>query len=170
MNVVRPLVALAALASVCASAELTVVKDYGGTRPTGLPTMGDVQRLARQMDVPTSEIIPTFSPYTFPLESELMSLGNLGKPIVHGKSGIQPFFIIGADEHSKAWIKRNKQYLIDQSITRGLITDVPNAAAFQALVDAAAPLQLYALNTDEVAKVLGVHVYPIVINKEEISQ
>lgn len=170
MTFIRPIAALAALISVCASAELTVVRDYGGTRPTGIPTMDDVQRLARQMDVPTSEIIPSFSPYRFPLESELMSLGNLDKPIVHGKSGIKPFFIIGAGDHSKAWIERNKQYLIDQSITRGLITDVPNAAAFEALVNAADPLQLYALNTDEVAKVFGVHVYPIVITKEEISQ
>lgn len=170
MNFIRLAAFCSMFATMYASAELTVLKDYGNTRPTGIPSVEDVKRLAKQMKVPTSEITSRFSPYSFPIDSELMSPGNLGEPVVHGKSGVKPFFIIGADTHSKKWVQRNKQYLVDQSITRGLVTDIPDAHAFQEMVDAAHPLQLYALNTDEMAKVFGVHVYPIVIDKQEISQ
>lgn len=150
--------------------DMVVIRDYGNTRPSGIPSTEDIQRLARQMNVQPSEI-RSFSPYAFPIESEKMRLGNLEQgSIEHGKSGVQPFFIIGADSDSQAWLKRNKQYLIDEQINRGLLTNVESAHAFKRMTDLAYPLELHPLNTDEIAAVFGVYVYPIVISETEIAQ
>lgn len=150
-------------------AEPIVIKDYGNTRPTGIPTQDDIERLAKEMGVPPREI-RTFQPYVFPIMSEHMKLGQLKEAVKHGKIGVIPFFVIGADEQSKGWVERNKQHLLDTGINRGLVTNVANTREYQRIVEAAKPLQLYALNADDVAEIFGVNVYPIVITRQEIQQ
>lgn len=151
------------------SAEPIVIKDYGNTRPSGIPSAEDIRKLAKKMQVPTSELV-SFDAYVFPVVSEQMRLGKLQAPIKHGKEHIDPFFILGADSTSRDWLMKNKAYLVKQGITRGLLTNVPNGDAYRELSNIAKPLNLYVLNTDEIAEVFGVSVYPIVITHEEIQQ
>lgn len=152
-----------------ATAEPIVIKDYGNTRPTGIPSQRDVERLAKEMGVPKREI-KQFEPYVFPITSDRMQLGELKAPIKHGRDGVIPFFVIGADEQSAGWIERNKQYLIDTKIHRGLVTNVASARDYQRIVEAAKPLMLYALSADDIADIFGINVYPIVITRQEIQQ
>lgn len=157
------------LASSAALAQLTVIKDYGDTRPSGVPTFEEVERLAKEMKVDVSEI-GAMSPYSFPIESQNVRFGELPQPYKHGKKGLIPFFIVGADLDSKQWMQDNKDFLLKHGIRRGLVTNVRNAAALKEMTDAAHPLMLYAMNVDEVAQVLNFNVYPIVVMEEEIAQ
>lgn len=150
-------------------AEPIVIKDFGNTRPSGIPSAEDIRKLAKTMRVPTSELV-NFDAYAFPVVSENMQVGKLAAPIKHGKTGINPFFVLGGDTASKEWVIKNKAYLEKVGITRGLITNVPSGDAFREMANAAKPLNLYLLNTDEIAEIFGVSVYPIVITKEEIQQ
>lgn len=146
-----------------------VIRDYGNTRPSGIPDIEELRKLAYQMRVPVSELIQ-FSPYSFPIASEKLKVGNLSAPIKHDRSSLTPFFIIGADPHSMEWLARNKEYLIDQKILRGLITNIPDGQTFKHFHEAAAPLQLHPMNVDELGNLFGVRVYPIVITRTEIVQ
>ncbi len=146
-----------------------VIRDYGNTRPSGIPDIVELRKLAYQMRVPVSELIQ-FSPYSFPIASEKLNVGNLSAPIKHDRSSITPFFIVGADPHSMEWLARNKSYLIENKITRGLITNVSDGKTFKRFSDAAAPLQLHPMIVDELAELFGVNVYPIVITQTEIAQ
>lgn len=146
-----------------------VIRDYGNTRPSGIPDIVELRKLAYQMRVPVTELIQ-FSPYSFPIVSEKFNVGNLSSPIKHDRSSITPFFIVGADPHSMEWLARNKRYLIENKITRGLITNVSDGKTFRRFFDAAAPLQLHPMNVDELAELFGVSVYPIIINQAEIAQ
>lgn len=146
-----------------------IIHDYGNTRPSGIPDLEELRKLAYQMRVPISELID-FSPYSFPIYSAKVSLGNLAEPIEHGRKGIKPFFILGADTYSMDWLVRNKQFLIDQNIVRGLITNVPDGISFKRFTDAAAPLQLFPMNVDDLGNVFDVSVYPLVITQTEILQ
>lgn len=151
------------------TARPVVIRDYGNTRPSGIPDIAELRKLAYQMRVPVSELIQ-FSPYSFPIVSEKLNVGNLSAPIKHDRSSITPFFIVGADPHSMDWLGRNKSYLIENKITRGLITNVSDGKTFKRFSDAAAPLQLHPMNVDELAELFGVAVYPIVITQTEIAQ
>ena len=146
-----------------------VIRDYGNTRPSGIPDLEELRKLAYQMRVPISELIE-FSPYSFPIHSANLSLGNLAAPIKHGREGIKPFFILGADQHSMGWLVRNKQFLTNQKILRGLITNVPDGRTFKRFTDAAAPLQLFPMNVDDLGNVFNVSVYPLVVTQTEILQ
>ena len=152
-----------------AKAEPIVIKDFGNTRPSGIPSGEDIRKLAESMRVHEKELI-SFDAYVFPMVSKKMSVGKLAAPIKHGKQGINPFFVLGADTASKGWIIKNKAVLQEQGIVRGLLTNVPNGDAFREMSVAAKPLKLYVLNTDDIAEIFGVSVYPIVITKEEIQQ
>jgi integrating conjugative element protein (TIGR03765 family) len=148
---------------------LIVIRDYGDTRPSGIPDMEELRRRAALMRVPMREITE-FSPYTFPVISKKLVLGNLAAPIQHGRAGVIPFFIIGADTHSRDWLARNKPFLLDNQILRGLVTNVPDAQTFKTVVDAADPLHLHPMNIDEVGNIFGVGIYPLVITEKEILQ
>jgi len=160
--------ALVTLSSLCFS-EPTVIRDYGDTRPTGIPAAEDIIRLANEMNV-QPEDITDFSPYSFPIESEFMEPGVLGKAFLHQKKGIIPFFVVGADRDSRQWLIDNKDFLVENDIYRGLVTNIPDAAHFKLITEAAKPLQLYAMNADDIAHTFQVFVYPIVITQEEIAQ
>lgn len=151
------------------SSRPVVIRDHGNTRPSGIPDIEELRKLAYQMRVPVNELIQ-FSPYSFPIHSEKLKVGNLPAPIKHDRSSLTPFFIIGADPHSMEWLARNKAYLIDQKILRGLITNIPDGQTFKRFHEAAAPLQLHPMNVDDLGDLFGVHVYPIVINRTEIAQ
>lgn len=146
-----------------------VIRDYGNTRPSGIPNMDELRKLAYQMRVPVNELIQ-FSPYSFPITSTKLKVGNLPAPIKHDRTSLTPFFIIGADPHSMDWLARNKQYLLEQKISRGLITNVADGHAFKQFYEAALPLQLHPMNVDDLSELFGVHVYPIVITRTEIAQ
>lgn len=144
------------------------IKDYGNTRSSGLFTESGLKKMAVDINA-TRHVNNDYMPYQFPTTSK-MTFGKLNASIKHDKFGVNPFFIIGGEKASLKWLKKNKKALIEKGIRRGFMTNIKDLASFHYFIEAAKPIQLYVMDTDEIGKAFNVNIYPIVITNEEIQQ
>ena len=100
-----------------------------------------------------------------------MTAGYLPAPIKFATpvKGGKPFFVVGNDEMSTAWIEKNKSYLLKIG-AQGFATNLANKDIFLRLSALASPLPLTAMPLDEFEKVLHFSVYPVLVTSEEIAQ
>ncbi len=150
--------------AVCA--EPIVIRDYGG-RDSGVPTKESMMQLAREMPAKPQAFDDTAR---YPIRSSLRP-GYLDQPqkLRNPVKGVQPFFIISNDEFSRDWLEKNKHYLVKIG-AQGLATNINNKSIFLELEKLAKPLPLVALPVDEIAQILTIEVYPVLVTGEEIAQ
>lgn len=162
-------IAIAIVSALCLSvfcnAEPIVIKDYGG-RVSGVP---DIELIKRTTTVnaqrPSVGVLKNF-----PVRSEL-SPGYLDTPITlqTPQPMAEPFFIIGDDEFSRDWIKKNKAYLVEIN-AQGLATNIDSEAVLKELKAWVHPLDIIAIPIDDIAQALNINVYPVLITGKEIAQ
>ena len=149
-----------------ARGEPLVIRDYGG-RDSGVPKKNSITKLAQQYSVKPHLI---YNAERYPIRSSLHP-GYVNKPqaLREPVKGAQPFFIIGNDDFSRDWLTKNKTYL--QKIgAQGLATNIDSNGIFATLEKLAAPLSLVAVPVDEIATILHLSVYPVLVTGEEIAQ
>jgi integrating conjugative element protein (TIGR03765 family) len=149
-----------------ARGEPLVIRDYGG-RDSGVPNKNSIAKLAQQYSV-KPHVIDKATRY--PIRSSLHP-GYINRPqaLREPIKGVQPFFIIGNDDFSRDWLTKNKTYL--QKIgAQGLATNIDSNSIFATLEQLAAPLPLVAVPVDEIATILHLSVYPVLVTGEEIAQ
>lgn len=149
-----------------ARGEPLVIRDYGG-RDSGVPNKNSITKLAQQYSA-KPHVIDKAERY--PIRSSLHP-GYVNKPqaLREPVKGVQPFFIIGNDDFSRDWLIKNKTYL--QKIgAQGLATNIDSNSIFATLEQLAAPLPLVAVPVDEIATILHLSVYPVLVTGEEIAQ
>ena len=149
-----------------ASAEPIVIRDYGG-RDSGVPNKESMMQLARETPAKPQAFDDAAR---YPIRSSLRT-GYLDQPqkLRNPVKGVQPFFIIGNDEFSRDWLEKNKHYLVKIG-AQGLATNINNKSIFLELEKLAKPLPLVALPVDEIAQILAIQVYPVLVTGEEIAQ
>jgi integrating conjugative element protein (TIGR03765 family) len=152
------------------SAEPIVIRDYGG-RDSGVPTKETLQKtMATQ--APNNKVRPPAfgDEQRYPIHSKLRA-GYLSQPqkLREPVKGAQPFFIVSNDGFSRDWLVKNKAYLLKIG-AQGLATNLDNKIEFTQLKNLAKPLPLVAVPVDEIANILSVSVYPVLITGEEIAK
>jgi integrating conjugative element protein (TIGR03765 family) len=160
------LVVAAMVLSTQVNAELFVIKDYGNTRPSGIP---DLNALPTPSGAKTK---PIFEPFQFPIESDTWQLGSLDGHYAHQRKIDSRFLIVGADAQSRAWLQRNSDYFRQEKITQGVIVEAATLDDLTATYQLAERLgiELALSGIDDLASILGTRIYPILVTPTEVKQ
>jgi len=170
-----PLISLLALCAQAADQPLIVVEDRGGV--SALPYY---QALNLQPNDPGRELrLPRIEPpslpgerYTeasmLPVRSTLLTPGAMERRVIQAP-GLNPLFLVGDDERSRAWLRRNAEKLRGLNAI-GLVVNVESQAALDALRRLGPGLALSPVVGDDLARRLGIRHYPVLVTATGIEQ
>lgn len=148
---------------------LIVVEDRGGY--SALPYYEALNPQADTPPVPRADSRPPRS-YSeadmLPVRSPALTPGIVTPRSIQAP-GLPPLFLIGDDERSRAWLSK-QQSKLRQLSARGLVVQVENAAALQALRSLAPGLELVPVAGDDMAQRLNLSHYPVLITATGIEQ
>lgn len=168
-----PLLFSSASALAKQSSPLIVVEDHGGV--SALPyyeALSPPPRQSQQLQPPAMAPVSPARPYSeadmLPVRSERLSPGDVPRRVIQAP-GLTPFFLIGDDERSRAWLKQHLAELRDRNAI-GLIVNVETAEALAALRSQAGGLTLAPVSGDDIAGRLDLRHYPVLITATGIEQ
>ena len=150
--------------------ELTVVADHGGqqARPyyvaigmAGVPESEGYVATPQQSSIGESDMLP--------VESESLTPGRIEARPLELPAGITPFFLVGDDELSIAWLEQRGDIL--RSINAvGLIVNVQNESGLARIRNAAPDLELRPVSGNDLAGRVGLSHYPVLVTPTRIEQ
>ncbi|HCM5830624.1 integrating conjugative element protein [Klebsiella pneumoniae] len=150
-----------------------VVEDRGGV--SALPYYDALNLQSRTPDTPRPPIaIPSLpvNPATeadmLPVRSLKLEPGTVARLVIDAP-GLQPFFLVGDDEISLAWLRRHGASLRERGAV-GLVVNVETLERLEHLRTVAPGLQLAPVAADDLAERLGVRHYPALITATGIGQ
>ena len=82
---------------------------------------------------------------------------------------MQPFFLVGDDAASHAWLRQNADALRERNAW-GLVVNVETSQALAQLRALAPGLNLSPVSADELAERLGLRHYPVLVTATGIEQ
>lgn len=115
----------------------------------------------------TPEVPPVSIEQFLPIESRALTVG-LFEPERRLTGVAQPFFIVGCDEASLAWVEVNRARLLELGAF-GLVVDAPNVGAYERLEQVAEGLVIRPVVGDLIAEHLGITRYPALVTADGIS-
>ncbi len=153
------------------SPPLIVVEDHGGV--SALPYYEALSPPPRQEPLPPPVTpVPPDRPYSeadmLPVRSEKLSSGDVARRVIQAP-GLTPFFLIGDDNRSRAWLKVRGPALRERNAV-GLVVNIETAEALTLLRQAAGGLTLSPVSGDDLATRLGLSHYPVLITATGIEQ
>jgi len=101
-----------------------------------------------------------------PIESRTLTVGSF-EPEDRATGVIKPFFIVGCDEISLAWVEVNRDRLLDLKAF-GLVVDAPNVGAYERLEQVAEGLVIRPVVGDLIAEHLGITHYPALVTADGV--
>ncbi|MGB3288577.1 MAG: integrating conjugative element protein [Burkholderiaceae bacterium] len=156
-----------------AAEPLIVVEDRGGN--SALPYYEALNLQPRGNRIPRSPIpIPQIPPsmdteaQMLPVRSAKLSPGTVTRRVIEAP-GLQPFFLIGDDETSHAWLRRHGPSLRDRGAA-GLVVNVETMHGLARLRALVPGLTLWPVSADDLADRLGLRHYPALITATGIEQ
>lgn len=167
------LIAAAPLSAMQAAEPLIVVDDHGGVSALPYyealnlqPRTGAVQR----PPIPIPRLPSTIDgeAQMLPVRSAKLTPGAVARRVIEA-AGLQPFFLIGDDEVSHAWLRRHAVSLRERSAA-GLVVNVETTQGLERLRALAPGLQLWPASADDLADRLGLRHYPALITATGIEQ
>lgn len=118
------------------------------------------------MQTVTQSGVPGFN---FPYKTEGLSLGKVETKNIQKPDLPSPFFIIGSDEQSRAWLRKNKDRFITlQAI--GFLVEAKNLEEFELVQEDAGDLFVGRFQWNGMVQGLGINHYPVLITKTSIEQ
>ncbi|MGO3130324.1 MAG: integrating conjugative element protein [Alcaligenes sp.] len=167
------LVVAAPLSATQTPEPLIVVEDRGGVSALPYydalnlqPRTGGVQR----SPIPIPQIPPSVDAEAqmLPVHSAKLTPGAVARRVIEA-AGLQPFFLIGDDEVSQAWLRRHAASLRERNAA-GLVVNVETAQGLERLRALAPGLRLWPVSADDLAERLGLRHYPALITATGIEQ
>jgi len=167
------LIAAAPLSAQQAAEPLIVVEDRSGVSALPYyealnlqPRTGSVQR----PPVPIPQLPSTIDgeAQMLPVRSAKLTPGAVVRRVIEAP-GLQPFFLIGDDETSHAWLRRHAASLHERNAA-GLVVNVGTMQGLERLRSLAPGLQLWPVSADDLAERLGLRHYPALITATGIEQ
>ncbi|KMK81831.1 integrating conjugative element protein [Pectobacterium brasiliense] len=150
-----------------------VVEDHGGA--SALPYYEALNLQVRSPDTPRPPIAmppiqvnPATEADMLPVRSPKLSPGTVARRVIDAP-GLQPFFLVGDDEASHAWLQRQGASLRERGAV-GLIVNVETEDGLVRLRAAAPDLPLAPVAADDLAERLGLRHYPVLITSTGIEQ
>ncbi len=142
-----------------------VIHDAGGTRPL-MPLAKESGMAAEPpadlRDVPLGNLPPS----VFPVVSRKLTPGE--QPILRLERPLPPVCLIGDDPRSLAWLEANHGRLVKLGASC-MAVSVADERAWHRILRVAAPIPVAPIAGDEVARLLGIGHYPVLIGPEVIS-
>ncbi|MCQ9617387.1 integrating conjugative element protein [Paenalcaligenes niemegkensis] len=152
---------------------LIVVDDRGGV--SALPYYDALNLQPRTGSVPRPPVPIPQLPSTIdgeaqmlPVRSAKLTPGVVARRVIEA-AGLQPFFLIGDDEVSHAWLRRHVVSLRERNAA-GLVVNVETAQGLERLRALSPGLQLWPVSADDLAERLGLRHYPALITATGIEQ
>lgn len=154
-----------------AHAELIIVDDLGST--SALPYYRALNLIPEKPTSPLQALPPVpISPYSeanmLPVKSARLKPGMVEAKVLHAP-GLQPLFLIGDDELSRKWLKARGDDLRELHAV-GLVVNVEQHEALEGLRQLAYDLQLAPASADQLAEMLGLTHYPVLITATGLEQ
>ena len=179
MNRIRAisiLLAGASLLPIVALAQLANIYDSGNTRPLApfLAAFGETMpapSVHRPLDQPDnlgaadlSRLLPIHSPGLTPgpVTRRPLRLPNNG-------TLPRPFFLIGADERSRAWLATHRERLAAIGAV-GMLVQAESVGDIEAIARIADGLSILPASAADIARVLGIEHVPVLISRRGIEQ
>jgi len=169
------LLGLLTLSAQAADQPLIVVEDLGGV--SALPyyealnlqpeTSGRASRLPR-IEPPQPRGERYSEADMLPVRSTLLTPGTVERRVIEAQ-GLNPLFLVGDDEHSRAWLHRHAERLRRLNAV-GLVVNVESQTALDALRRLGPGLILSPVVADDLARRLGIRHYPVLITAAGIEQ
>lgn len=148
-------------------ADLKVVDDTGGGSAETY-----YQQLNPEPEVSAARSRPLSKPPTeanmLPVTSLSITPGQVVRRKINAP-GLRPFFIVGADDLSRAWLASRREALLSMG-AMGMIVNVQTADQLQSLRDAGQGLTMLPTPGDDVAKRLALEHYPALVTFQSIEQ
>lgn len=155
--------------------DLIVVEDLGGV--SALPYYRDLNlqspNAPRSVAGPASVLTPPANArYSeadmLPVRSARLTPGTV-EPRTITMPGLKPMFLVGDDEHSRAWLRERLPRLLALRAV-GFVVNVSSAAALASLRELAPGLTLAPVSGDDIGARLELHHYPVLITATDIEQ
>ncbi|MFJ5440982.1 integrating conjugative element protein [Pectobacterium sp. CHL-2024] len=150
-----------------------VVEDHGGA--SALPYYEALNLQARSPDtprppiaIPPVQVNPVTEADMLPVRSPKLSPGTVARRVIDAP-GLQPFFLIGDDEVSHAWLQR-QSILLHERGAIGLVVNAETKDGLTRLRAIAPDLQFAPVAADDLAERLGLRHYPVLITNTGIEQ
>lgn len=154
-----------------ASAELIVVEDLGGTSAMpyyrALNLLPDAEPSLLQ-SLPPIPIKPYSEADMLPVKSARLSPGKVESRALNAP-GLQPLFLIGNDSLSRDWLV-NRIDILRELNAVGLVVDVEKLEALEELRKLAPGLEMAPASGDELAEMIGLRGYPVLITSTGLEQ
>lgn len=171
------LVALFALAGAQFTARvqadaLIVVEDRGGVSALPYYEALSLQPRARMPSPPSEPPRPPIDPFSeadmLPVRSVRLSPGSVERRVIEAP-GLPPFFLVGDDAQSRAWLQQRAPHLRELKAA-GLVVNVHSGDALAELRALVPGLSLAPVSADDLADRLGLRHYPVLITSTNIEQ
>ncbi|MCV4286441.1 integrating conjugative element protein [Pseudomonas capsici] len=157
--------------SLKAQAELIVIEDFGGV--SAQPYYQALNLLPEKQPSPLSSLpaIP-LKPYSeadmLPVKSARLTPGQVTSRTLKAP-GLQPLFLIGDDALSRSWLTQRGDVLRQLNAV-GLVVNVERPSALQELRQLANGLHLAPVSGDQLAEMIGLEHYPVLITATGLEQ
>jgi len=167
-------IALLIIAPVLHAAEpLIVVQDLGGT--SALPYYEalnlqprNAHTLPPNIAIPQAPTTPASEVDMLPVRSSKLSQGKVTRRAIEAP-GLRPFFVVGDDELSQTWLRRNAASLREHGAV-GLVVNVETVQALNRLRSLVPDVPLSPVVGDDLAERLRLRHYPALITATGIEQ
>ncbi|HBX55760.1 integrating conjugative element protein [Pseudomonas sp. UBA2684] len=175
MNALPVLVAFLSLPwlPVLAQADaLIVVEDRGGAsalpyyEALNLQPRAEVSAPRLEMPRPPAGVVNEAS--MLPVRSTRLSPGVVARRVIEAP-GLPPFFLVGDDQRSRAWLQQRAPRLRELGAV-GLIVNVSSAESLARLRALVPELPLSPVAGDDLAERLGLRHYPVLITATGLEQ
>lgn len=147
------------------ASSLIVVEDRGGV--SALPYYQDLVPEPTVQSAPL-ENMGVRGHGSFPVHSDQLVPGEAQGRVINAP-GLQPLFLVGDDERSRAWLTQRREQL-QQLHAVGLVVNVASAERFAEVQRWAGDLQVVPAPSNDLAQRLGIKHYPLLITATAIQQ
>lgn len=118
------------------------------------------------MQTVTQSGVPGFN---FPYKTEGLSLGKVEPRNIQKPDLPRPFFIMGSDEQSRAWLRKNKDRFIALGAI-GFLVEAKNLEEFELVQETAEGVYVGRFQWNGMVQELGISHYPVLVTKTTIEQ
>lgn len=159
--------AAAIAATGMAQAAPIIIHDTGrglSLAPYYAPLKGTAAETAPPVRVPDS-----VADGLLPIHTPEMSPGSVAKRPLNKPELTQPLFLIGPDARSLAWLRRHRERLI-QINAIGMLVEANTLSDLQAVAAISKGLRIMPASASDIARLLGLTHYPVLIARSGIEQ
>lgn len=144
--------------------QLVVVEDHGGV--SALPYYQDL--VPDPAGAQRPPVVGVRQGGAFPVVTPEMSPGPVQGRVINAP-GLQPLFLLGDDEASRAWLQEHRQELLQLQAV-GLVVNVSGPGRMAEVRNWAPGLQMLPTSGTDIAGRLGLRHYPVLITSTTVQQ